>query len=128
MILVALRMKTTIERLIIILFFIFLCILAVLCRAQRGEPARRCLHQWAPVAVCGEATHRGALRAGRASQRDLAPAARESRLHQQNIGQVNGSMMELQDGLTEDGRVSEGGFGHEHDAHDSKVADFSPMM
>lgn len=69
--------------------FIFLCILAVLCRAQRGEPARRCLHQWAPVAVCGEATHRGALRAGRASQRDLAPAARESRLHQQNIGQVN---------------------------------------
>lgn len=95
---------------LIIIIFYFLCILAVLCRAQRDEPARRCLHQWAPVAVCGEATHRGALRAGRASQRDLAPAACESRLHQQNIGQVNGSMMELQDGLTEDGRVSEGGF------------------
>lgn len=79
--------------------FFLLSFLFVLGRAQRGEPTRRRLHQWSPVAVCGEATHRGALRAGCASQRDLAPAARESRLHQQNTGQVNGALMKLQDGL-----------------------------
>ena len=59
-------------------------------RAQWGEPARRCLHQWTTVTARDKTAHCGAGAAGSASLRNLPLPARQSRLCQQNTYQVEG--------------------------------------